>query len=130
MAKNWHKEHRENRSFLDRIGIKVTGWVGTMICAVVFMCIALVSAPAAFESGNPVIIVQWVSGNFLQLVLLSVILFGTNEQSKASEAQSNADFETNVKAEKEIEQLNQILINQNTELAEIKKLLGNGKKSK
>jgi len=110
-------------STLDRIGVAITSIVGTMYCAIVFAFIALISAPAAFQSGNPVIIVQWISGNFLQLVLLSIIMVGTNQQSKRDKAQADADFETNVKAEKEIEELKKILDNQKTMLSDIKKLL-------
>lgn len=123
MAKHWYKQHRETMSRLDRVGIGITNVVGTMWCAILFLIIAIFSGPAAFRSGDPVIIVQWMSGAFLQLVLLPIIIVGQNQQAKRDEIQSEADYEVNLKAEKEIEELKQILVNQGTEMAEIKKLL-------
>jgi uncharacterized membrane protein len=127
MAKQWFKEHQDSLGTLDRIGVAITNVVGTMWCAIIFLGIALVSGPAAFQTKSPVIIVQWISGAFLQLVLLPIIIVGQNQQAKRDEVQSNADFEVNKKAEKEIEQLRQILMNQTVEMAEIKQLLKNNK---
>lgn len=123
MAGRWFKKHRENSSLLDRIGLRITNVVGTMWCAMLFLVIAVISGPAAFRTHDPVIIVQWISGAFLQLVLLPIIIVGQNQQSKRDEAQSDEDYEVNKKAEKEIEELKQILLNQNAEMADIKKLL-------
>ena len=68
-----------------KIGLLITTLVGTMICAYVFAIIALVSLPSAITSHNLTIIIAWISSNFLQLVLLPVIIVGQNLQAKASD---------------------------------------------
>lgn len=67
------------------LAVKITSGVGTMACAGVFAIIALVSLPSAIASGSPVIMVQWLSSVFLQLVLLSIILVGQRVQSAAAD---------------------------------------------
>ena len=64
----------------------ITAAVGTMWCAYVFALIAFIALPSAIASGNPVILVAWVSSNFLQLVLLSVIMLGQDIQAKGTQA--------------------------------------------
>ena len=68
-----------------KIGLAITTLVGTMICGYVFAIIALLSLPSAISSHNLTIIIAWVSSNFLQLVLLPVIIVGQNLQAKASD---------------------------------------------
>jgi hypothetical protein len=68
-----------------RIALLLTKGVGTMWCAYVFAALALVSLPSAIRSGDPVILVSWISQTFLQLVLLSVIMVGQNLLSAASD---------------------------------------------
>ena len=71
-------------SVLDSIGVKITGAVGTMWCALAFACLALVSLPDAIRTGRPAI-VSWVAQTFLQLVLLSVIMVGQQVQGRSTE---------------------------------------------
>lgn len=68
-----------------KIGLLITTLVGTMITAYVFGLIALISLPSAVTSHNLTIIIAWVSSNFLQLVLLPVIIVGQNLQAQASD---------------------------------------------
>ena len=68
-----------------RIGLRLTTLVGTMICAYVFGAIALISLPSAIRSHNMTILIAWVSSNFLQLVLLPVIIVGQNLQARAAD---------------------------------------------
>ncbi len=74
------------------LAVKVTTAVGTMWCAYVFAALALVSLPAAIRSGNPVILVSWISQTFLQLVLLSVIIVGQNVLAAAADKRSEATY--------------------------------------
>ena len=67
------------------LAVKVTKGVGTMWCAYAFAALALVSLPAAILSGNPVVLVSWISQTFLQLVLLSIIIVGQNVLAAASD---------------------------------------------
>ena len=78
----------QQETVADRIMATITHKVGTLVCAVVFCLIALVSLPAALESGSPIIIVSWVAQTFLQLVLLSIILGGQGVAEKATDAQT------------------------------------------
>ena len=48
--------------------------------------------PSAVSSHNLTIIVAWVSSNFLQLVLLPIIIVGQNIQAKAADARAEATY--------------------------------------
>ena len=76
-----------------KLGLKITNGVGTMWAAYVFALLALVSLPAAIESGNVLVLVAWTAQTFLQLVLLPIIIVGQNIQSKASDARAIATYE-------------------------------------
>ena len=81
------------RRFNTWLAVKVTNGVGTMWCAYAFAALALVSLPAAILSGNPVILVSWISQTFLQLVLLSIIIVGQNVLAAASDKRAEATYE-------------------------------------
>ena len=75
------------------LAVKVTNGVGTMWCAYAFAALALISLPAAITSGNPVLIVSWISQTFLQLVLLSIIIVGQNVLAAAADKRAEATYE-------------------------------------
>ena len=87
--------HGENplTRFNTWFAVKVTNVVGTMWCAYAFGALALVSLPGALASGNPVIIVSWISQTFLQLVLLSIIIVGQNVLAAASDKRAEATYQ-------------------------------------
>ncbi len=68
-----------------RVGLLITTVVGTMWAAYAFTILAMISAPAAFTSGNIIQIVAWIAQTFLQLVLLPIIIVGQNIQGAASD---------------------------------------------
>jgi hypothetical protein len=76
------------------LAVKITEGVGTMWCAYAFAILAIISLPAAIASHNAVIIVQWISQTFLQLVLLSIIIVGQNVLAAATDQRAEADHET------------------------------------
>ena len=80
--------------FNAAIAVRITRIVGTMYCAYVFTLIALVALPAAIQQGSPTVLVNWLSSNFLQLVLLPIIIVGQNVISTAQDARAEADHET------------------------------------
>jgi hypothetical protein len=82
----WHR-------FNAKVGLKITLLVGTMLCGYIFAGIALISLPSALSSHNLTIIVAWISSNFLQLILLPIIIVGQNIQAKASDARAAATYE-------------------------------------
>jgi hypothetical protein len=75
-----------------RIGLLITTLVGTMVCGYIFALIALISLPSAITSHNLTVIIAWVSSNFLQLVLLPIIIVGQNLQAKASDQRAMQTF--------------------------------------
>ncbi|SRR5258708_2448395 len=76
------------------IAVRITKVVGTMYCAYVFTLIALVALPTAIQQGSPTVLVNWVSSNFLQLVLLPIIIVGQNVISEAQDKRAEADHKT------------------------------------
>ena len=68
-----------------KIALKITGAVGTMWCAYIFMAIALISLPNALKTHDTIVIVSWVAQTFLQLVLLSIIMVGQKVSSESVE---------------------------------------------
>lgn len=88
-----HPSQNAANRFNAWLAVKVTSGVGTMWCAYAFGLLAVVSLPAAIASGNPVILVSWISQTFLQLVLLSVIIVGQNVLAAASDKRAEATYQ-------------------------------------
>jgi len=103
------------------LAVKVTNGVGTMWAAYAFAALALVSLPAAILSGNPVILVSWISQTFLQLVLLSIIIVGQNVLAAASDKRAEATYED---ADAVLHTALQIQDHLAAQDAEIEKILG------
>lgn len=80
--------------FNTRLAVAITKTVGSMWIAYLFAAIALISLPAALESGQIIVIVSWVAQTFLQLVLLPIIIVGQNVIQAANDARAEADHET------------------------------------
>ncbi|HEX4744864.1 MAG TPA: hypothetical protein VFW12_09385 [Candidatus Limnocylindria bacterium] len=76
------------------VAVRVTRIVGTMYCAYAFATLALVALPTALAQGSATVLINWVSSNFLQLVLLPVIIVGQNVSAAAQDARAAADHET------------------------------------
>src|SRR5213594_2148256 len=95
------------------VAVRITKIVGTMYCAYVFTLIALVALPAAIQQGSPTVIVNWLSSNFLQLVLLPIIIVGQNVISAAQDARAEADHETLTALHQLAKQQLEILLGQN-----------------
>jgi hypothetical protein len=110
--------------FNAKVGLKITVIVGTMWTAYLFTCLALVSAPSAFGTGNTLIIVAWIAQTFLQLVLLPIIIVGQNVLAKAADARAEATYNDASAVLEEAKQIQAHLIVQDSAiesiLAEIK----------
>ena len=76
------------------LAVRITRIVGTMYCAYVFTALAFVALPSAIQQGSATVLVNWLSSNFLQLVLLPIIIVGQNVISTAQDARAEADHET------------------------------------
>jgi hypothetical protein len=66
--------------FNDRLADKITNGVASMWCAYGFAGLAIYGFP--YRNLTTAATVQWVSQEFLQLVLLSVIMVGQRVQSE------------------------------------------------
>lgn len=91
-----HQERPVAR-FNNWLGLLITRSVGTMWAAYAFMCLSLVSFPAAlqaFQKGDTVTGISWLSQSFLQLVLLPIIIVGQNVISAGQDQRAEADHET------------------------------------
>src|ERR1700694_2471340 len=75
------------------LAVKITKTVGTMWVAYLFALIALISLPAAIQTGNTIVIVAWIAQTFFQLVLL-INIGGQNVIQAANDARAEADHET------------------------------------
>lgn len=73
------------------LAIKTTNAVGTMWCAYVFSVLAIVGIPAALAPGG-VGAMNWFTEEFIQLVLLSVIMVGQLIQGLASDKRAESTF--------------------------------------
>jgi hypothetical protein len=78
--------------FNSRAGLLITVVVGTMWCGYLFAAIAFVSLPSAVKSHNLTIIIAWISSNFLQLILLPIIIVGQNVQAAAADKRAEATY--------------------------------------
>ncbi len=97
--KNPNVVHQNHMSKLDKVALSVTTKVGSM--GFFFACVILVTIPLIFNSA--ISTVQYISSGILQLILLPLIMVGQNLQGRNAELRAQHDFDTNVKAEKEIE---------------------------
>jgi hypothetical protein len=80
--------------FNAKFGLKVTVIVGTMWCAYVFSVIGAMGIEGALTNNvNLVLIIGSISGYFLQLVLLPIIIVGQNGQAAAADARSQATYD-------------------------------------
>lgn len=70
---------------IERFATWVTDKVGTMQCAGLFACLALISFPEAVTSGSVLVMVGWGTQTFLQLVLLSILQLGTKRSGERIE---------------------------------------------
>jgi hypothetical protein len=76
-----------------KVAIVLTKVVGTMWTFYVFNGIALISLPSAINSGNLTVLINWVSSNWIQLVLLPALMVGQNLQSATADARAAKTFE-------------------------------------
>lgn len=75
---------RHLNAALDWLGERVTLAVGTMWCALAFVVVAIVATPGIFP--QPVTAAaQWFAQDFLQLVLLPVIMVGGAVEARKAE---------------------------------------------
>lgn len=94
LHKEIHGSHVFGR-FNGWLAVWVTKNVGTMWCAYLFAVLGITGIVAALTQNTMlVLLVGAVSGYFLQLVLLPVIIVGQNIAQASSDARAETDHET------------------------------------
>ena len=91
--------------FNKKLALLITTYIGTMTCFWLFCVISLSSLLAVMyaahiigtvgflTAGGFILIVSWVSQNFIQLVLLPALMVGQNLQNAAADARAAKTFE-------------------------------------
>ena len=102
------KNLRGANKFNDQVAVKITKTVGTMWTGYLFALLSLFSLPAILHlvfpkltifphwliSASLISLIAWVSQNFLQLVLLPIIMVGQNVIQGQQDAKAEADHKT------------------------------------
>lgn len=121
------KEEVGINRFNNTLAVKITNTVGSMWSAYIFGLLSLMSLPAILVTINGnirhdfpswiiatsmITLIAWISQNFLQLVLLPVIMVGQNVIQGQQDAKAEADHKTltylaNLQEEQMIELKNQ-----------------------
>lgn len=70
-------------SINTKIAVAITKGLGTMVCAYIFVALAIFGFPG--WGSTPPQYVQWISQTFIQLTALSVLAVGQNIQSRHAE---------------------------------------------
>ncbi len=84
------REMARVEGFNAKLAVLVTRSVGTMACAYCFGLLAFTGIPAALAVGG-IGPSNWLAEEFLQLVLLSIIMVGQTVLAKASDGRAEAE---------------------------------------
>jgi len=133
--RNPNIEHRAKLSRLEKFAVWITKHIGSMGFFIIVFVWTLgwlgwnTLAPQDFRFDPFPAFVLWLFiSNMLQLFFLPLIMVGQNLESRHSEARVEADFDVNVKAEREIEAILLHLENQNEMILKILDKLGRKEK--
>lgn len=127
-AKNVNVVHRSRMSQMDRLALFITERIGTMgfffiilIWTVLWLGWNVLAPKSMRFDPFPAFVLWLFISNLIQLHLMPLLLIGQNVQSKHAELRSEHDFETDKKAEKEIEAILIHLENQQSLILQILK---------
>jgi len=137
-VRNVNIEHKQSLSGLEKLAVWITDHVGTMGFFILIFCWTLIwlswntLAPVASRFDPFPAFVLWLFiSNMIQIFLMPLLLIGQNLQGRHAERRAEADFDVNVKAEKEIETILLHLETQNDLMLKIlNKLEQNGRDNK
>jgi hypothetical protein len=113
-----HADEQQASGLNQRLAVLLTRLVGSMWCAYLFTGIAVLGLLGLLGLLNPFVflLMQWVSQQFLQLVLLSVIMVGQAVLGRKQELQAEEQFNTTKKTFEDILQIMKHLEVQDEEL--------------
>lgn len=107
---NTNHVHRESLSPINKLALLITEKIGTMgFFFIIFLWTVLwltwnIFAPVRLRFDPYPAFVLWLFiSNLIQIHLMPLLLIGQNIQGKHAELRSDHDFQTDKKAEKEIE---------------------------
>jgi len=117
---NVNIKHRESLTALEKFAVVVTDHVGTMGFFLIIFVWTIVwlgyntLAPVGMRFDPYPAFVLWLFiSNMIQIFLMPLIMIGQNLQGRHAETRAEADFEVNVRSEKEVEVILTHLENQN-----------------
>jgi uncharacterized membrane protein len=132
---NVNIKHRESLSYLEKIAVKVTDYVGSMwFFIIIFAWTVLwlgwnILAPRELRFDPVPAFVLWLFiSNMIQIFLMPLIMIGQNLQGRHAEKRAESDYDVNVKAEREIEAILMHLEHQNDLIIKILKNTEKGKR--
>ena len=127
-VKNVNVTHRAKLSGLDRLAIAVTEKIGTMgffliilTWTILWLSWNILSPKELRFDPYPAFVLWLFISNLIQLHLLPLLMIGQNIQGKHAALRAEHDFETDKKAEKEIETILIHLENQQKLMLEVLK---------
>jgi hypothetical protein len=115
MTINTHKENIKKLTKLQKAILWIA--VGAGSIQFLFFCVLLTITPFGFPKSMPCVL--FISSSFLQLVLLPIILFKQNIDSKHEEIKANHRYEVEIKSEQEIEEIKGIVTDNTLKLDSI-----------
>lgn len=111
--------------FNGKLALWITAHVGTMWCAYLFAVIGLTAIFGALTANAfIVLLIGAISGYFLQLVLLPVIMVGQNLQSSASDTRAEQTYNDAEAVLHEVTQIQTHLLEQDAQLQAMITALG------
>lgn len=112
--------HHQRLNRIDRTALWITDHVGTMgFFGIIFLWTVCwlswnIFAPLELQFDPFPAFVLWLFiSNMIQIFLMPLIMIGQNLQGRHSETRAEADFDVNVRAEREVEAILMHLENQN-----------------
>jgi uncharacterized membrane protein len=120
-----HEAEKAAAGFNTRLAVVLTQYTGTMWTAYIFTVLAIIGLFGLLGWLNPFVflLATWLSQQFLQLVLLPVIMVGQNVLGRKTELQADEQFNTTMSTYHDIEQIMQHLSAQDAELLRHAKML-------
>jgi uncharacterized membrane protein len=126
-----NRDHAEALSPLERLALFITEHVGTMgffLIVLVWTVLWLgwnLLAPESLQFDKPMGFVFWLFiSNMLQIFLMPLIMIGQNIQGWHAELRAESEYETSIKAEREVEVILEHLEYQNRLLLALAERLG------
>ncbi len=105
-----NREHAKALSLLERLALFITEHVGTMGFFLIVLVWTLIwlgwnlLAPENLQFDKPMGFVFWLFiSNMLQIFLMPLIMIGQNIQARHAELRAESEYETSIKAEREVE---------------------------